>query len=65
MFSFKLLVFIWRGEGFILKLDVQGKWVEIFWTKMDKGWGGAGGLENWTVFMDVIYVSPLTRINSF
>ena len=58
MFSFNLLVIIWRG-GFVWD-----------WTSKVKGRGGrgnvgrrwtrrVGGLENWTIFMDVLCVSPL------
>ena len=57
MFSFNWLVIIWRGGwGFV--------WV---WTSRSSGWKnfgrrstrGVGSLENWTVFMDVIYASFL------
>ena len=50
-----------EGGGGCLKLDVQGQggW-KIFgrrWTR------GVGGLENRTIFMDVICVSPLMHHN--
>ena len=37
-----------------MKLDVQSQKGEEFWTSMDKG---VGGPENWTISMDVIFVS--------
>ena len=52
MFSFNWLVIIWRGgrRGVRLKLDVQGK---------EGGRRWAGGLENWTIFTDLLCVSCL------
>ena len=55
MFSFNWLIIIWRG-GFRLKLDVQGQGVGRI---SDVDGQGQGGLENWTIFMDVICVSSL------
>ena len=48
---------IWRG-GIRLKLDVQGEGGERI---SDVDGQGVGDLENWTIFMDVIYASPLTK----
>ena len=43
--------------GVHLKLDVQdqggGRILDV------AGQGGVRGLENWTIFMDVIFLSPL------
>ena len=58
MFSFNWLLIIWRG-GVRLRLDFQslgcGRISDV------DGPGGAGGLENWTIFMDVLWVSSLTH----
>ena len=57
MFSFNWLVIIWTEEGGIrLKLDVQGQGGGRI---LDVAWGG--GLANWTIFMDVMYVSSLNN----
>ena len=57
MFCFNWLVIIWRGRRVRLKLDVQGqgdgRTLEV---------GVVGGLENWTIFMDVICVSSLIKL---
>ena len=39
--------------------------MEEFWTLLDKGGGEGGGgqFENWTIFLDVIYVLSLMMIS--
>ena len=65
MFSFNWLVIIWRwfveggGRGVIWNWTLKVKWVEEFWTQLDKG---LGGLENFPIFMDVICVSSITSL---
>ena len=55
MLSFNWLVVIWRKrEGVRLKLDVQSQGGGRI---LDVDRQGCGGLENWTILMDVIYVS--------
>ena len=46
-----------RGGGICLKLDVQGQGGGRI-LDID-GQGGVGGLENWTILMDVICISSL------
>ena len=60
MFPFNWLVIIWRGlegeGGFVCNWTSKVMWWKNFccsWTN-----GGVGGLENWTLFMDVICVLP-------
>ena len=56
MFSFKWLVIIWRG-GLVWNWRPRSRRGKNFvrrWTRVLRG------LENWTIFMDVICVSPLT-----
>ena len=67
MFSFKWLIIViiilsGRGRGVRLKLDVQGQ--EGGRILNVDGKGGWAGLENWTIFMDVICVSSLNNIMS-
>ena len=64
MFSFNWLFIIWRaggggGGGVRLKLDVQGQGGERI-LDVDRRGGAGGGLENWTIFMDIICVSSQT-----
>ena len=57
MFSFNLLVIIWRGKG--VSFDI-GRPRSRGWKNFGCGWiRGVGGLENWTIFMDVICISSL------
>ena len=51
-----------KGAGFGSKLDVQG---QDGGRISDIDGQGVGGLENWTIFMDVIWVSSLTVFVSF
>ena len=46
------------GEGVHMKLDVHGQEIG---KNVDLDGQGVGGLENWTIFMDVICVSFLKR----
>ena len=47
MFPFNWLVIIWKGWG----------WKALF--EIGRGWTrGMEGLENWTIFMDVICIVP-------
>ena len=57
MFSFNLLFFIWRGRGFIWNWTSKVNFGKI----LDIDGQGGGGLENWTIFMDVICVSSLIK----
>ena len=61
LFSFNGLTIIWR-EGARLKLDVQGQGGGgILDVDGQRGWGG---IENWTIFMDIIFVSSFNlRLN--
>ena len=66
MFSFKWLIIViilsGRGRGVRLKLDVQGQ--EGGRILNVDGKGGSAGLENWAIFVDVIWVSSLNNIMS-
>ena len=62
MFSFNLLVITWRwGDPFEIGRTRPRGWKNVGrrWTR----W--LGGLENWTVFMDVIWVSSLILSANF
>ena len=56
MFSYNWLIIVWKGRV-RLKLDVQCQ-ADRRISNVDGQ--GMGGLENWTVFMDVVCVSSLT-----
>ena len=56
MFPSNRLVIIWRGGGVCLKSDVQGRGGGRI---LDEAGQGGRGLENWTIFMEVICVSSL------
>ena len=51
MFPSNRLVIIWRGGGVCLKSDVQGRRGGRI---LDEAGQGGRGLENWTIFMEVI-----------
>ena len=55
-----------EGGGIRLKLDVQGQGGRRMLDVAGQGGGGWGGegLENWTIFMDVICVSFLKQLFS-
>ena len=61
MFSFKL----WFSFGEVRGSFEIGRPRSRGWKYFGSRWTRGGAHENWTIFMDVIYVSPLTRINSF
>ena len=61
MFSFNWLVFIWRGgrEGGTGSFQI-GRPRSKGCKNFEHGWASGGGrLGNWTIFMDVIFVSSL------
>ena len=61
MFSFKWLFIIWRGGSSfeIGRIRSRG------WKNFERWWKrGVGDLENWTIFIDVIWVSSLSENQS-
>ena len=56
MFSFNWLVIIWRGGSSHEIVYPRSR----AWRNFGRRWArGMGSLENWIIFMDVIYVSSL------
>lgn len=59
MISFNAFVIIWRREV-LLKLNVQGQGGGRI-SDIDKQ--GDEGLETWTIFMDIVWLSSLMKIS--
>ena len=59
MISFNAFVIIWRREV-LLKLNVHGQGSGRI-SDIDKQ--GVEGLETWTIFMDIVWLSSLMKIS--